>query len=54
MILTDLEDFTKDQNRFGFSVTESLSLGVTIDENLTWEKHIAKICKKAMPRYWGY
>ncbi len=23
------------------------SLGVTIDENLTWEKHIAKICKKA-------
>ncbi len=22
-------------------------LGVTIDENLTWEKHIAKICKKA-------
>ncbi len=24
------------------------SLGVTIDENLTWEKHIAKICKKAM------
>jgi hypothetical protein len=26
VILTDLEDFTKDQKRFGFSVTESLSL----------------------------
>ena len=30
------------------SVTHSFeSLGVEIDENLTWEKHIAKICKKA-------
>ena len=29
-------------------VTHSFeSLGVEIDENLTWEKHIAKICKKA-------
>ena len=29
-------------------VTHSFeNLGVEIDENLTWEKHIAKVCKKA-------
>ena len=30
------------------------SLGVEIDENLSWEKHIDKICKKGKCRYWGY
>ena len=37
-------------------ITHSLeSLGIEIDENLSWEKHIDKICKKAIKcRCWGF